>query len=144
MIFFAVRRWKVMTERPTRSGCSSRTQRLDRGAHAVLDEDQVGDHDVVGRIDVPGQRRERAVGHADGQGGHVLERVRHRQEEHVHGLGLAVAWRAGRGRLAPGWYARAQGACQALLGARKACNSLAGSAAPRLSGAALSRAAPTR
>ena len=63
---------------------------LDRGAHAVLDQDQVGHRDAMARIHVAGEGREGAVGHADGEGRHVLERVRHRKEEHVHATRLAV------------------------------------------------------
>ncbi len=43
-----------------------------------LDQDEVGDGDGVVRVEVAGERGERAVGHADGADGHVFERVRHR------------------------------------------------------------------
>jgi hypothetical protein len=35
-------------------------------------------------IDVPGERRQRPVGHADGDRRHVFERVRHREQQDVH------------------------------------------------------------
>ena len=43
--------------------------RLDRLARRTLHEDQVGDGDAVVRIDVAGQRRERAVRHPHRHGG---------------------------------------------------------------------------
>ena len=52
--------------------------------HAALGEDQVGHRDRVVPIDVAGQRRQRAVRHADDDRRHVLERVRHGEEQDVH------------------------------------------------------------
>ncbi len=59
-------------------------QPLERAADGRLDEDQVRNRHVVVRVDVAGERRERPVGHPDRHGGHVLERVRHRQQEDIH------------------------------------------------------------
>ena len=57
MIRSAVRRWNVITDSPTTSGWRSRDEALDGRAHAALGQDQVGDGDVVVRIDVAGERR---------------------------------------------------------------------------------------
>src|SRR2546428_14182923 len=58
---------------------------LDGGPYARLHEDEVGDRDAMMGIDVAGERGERAVRHADRYGRHVLERIRHREEQDVHG-----------------------------------------------------------
>ena len=63
----------------------SRTSRSTVARTRRLDEDQIGDRDAVMRIDVARQRRQRAVRHADRHRRHVLERIGHRQEQHVHG-----------------------------------------------------------
>ena len=84
----AVLRWKVITERPTTSGLIFAGQLLDRLAHPLLHENQVGDGDVVMRIDIACQRSERSVGHAHRDGGHVLEGVGHGQKENIHGVAL--------------------------------------------------------
>ena len=60
-------------------------QARDRRSDAALDEDQVGDRHAVVPVDVAGERGERAVGNPDRHRRHVLERVRHRQQEDVHG-----------------------------------------------------------
>ena len=86
----AVARWKVITDRPTTSGCALAHQPLDGRRDAALDEHEVGDGDLVMRIDVAGERRERAVRHPDGDRRHVLERVRHRQQEHPHAAKLTM------------------------------------------------------
>jgi hypothetical protein len=65
-------------------GRQARGQVGDRLDHATLDENEVGDGDVVMRVDVAGQRGERAVRHAHGNGRHVLERVRHREQQNLH------------------------------------------------------------
>jgi hypothetical protein len=90
----AVRRWNVITDRPTTSGLVAIEQGLDGRQDAVLDEDQVGDSDGVVRIDIPRQGRERAVRHADGDRRHVLERVGHRQQQDLH-RGLSRGKRCG-------------------------------------------------
>ena len=56
----------------------------DRLAHAVLDQDQIGDRHPMLWIDVPGQRAQRAGRHAHRQRRHVLERIGHRQQQDVH------------------------------------------------------------
>ena len=57
MTLKAVRRWKVMTERPTTSGWSSRTAGAHGRAHAPLGQDQVGHrHAVVVRPRSPPAR----------------------------------------------------------------------------------------
>ena len=48
-------------------------QALDGFAHAVLRQNQIGDGDAMLRIKVAGKRGERAVRHAYGDRGHVLE-----------------------------------------------------------------------
>ena len=67
-------------------------QPLDGGEDATLDEDQIGDGDVMTGTRVPGERRERPVGHPHRQGGRVLERVRHREKEHSHGSAAASGY----------------------------------------------------
>ncbi len=57
----------------------------DRLADPSLREHQVGDRDPVVRVHVAGQRRQRGVRDADRDGRGVLERVRHREEQDVHG-----------------------------------------------------------
>jgi len=47
----------------------------------MLDENQVGDGNLVVRIDIASQRAESAIGHAHSNAGHVLERIRHGQQE---------------------------------------------------------------
>ena len=59
-------------------------QPLDGGDDLGLDQDEVGDRDAMMRIEVAGQRRERAVGHPDHDRRHVLEGIRHREQEHIH------------------------------------------------------------
>ena len=87
----AVRRWNVITDRPTTSGACSLQQPLDGGQDAIVHEDEIGDGDAVMRVDIAGQRRERAVRHADGDWRHVLERVRHREQQDVHAREDSVA-----------------------------------------------------
>ena len=60
-------------------------QPIDRRADLALGEHQVGDGHAVVRVDVAGERAERRVRHADGHGRSVLERVRHREQQDVHG-----------------------------------------------------------
>src|SRR5207247_2070615 len=53
--------------------------------HVLLDQHQVGHrHPVVG-VQVAGEGGQGPVRHADGDRGHVLERVRHGEKEDVHG-----------------------------------------------------------
>ncbi len=56
----------------------------DDVAHAILNEDEIGDRDPVVRVDVARERRQGTVRHPDRHRGHVLERVGHRQQEDVH------------------------------------------------------------
>ncbi len=58
---------------------------LDRVGKGALSYVLVSDGDAVVGIDVGGQGRQRAVRHADRHGRHVFERIRHRQQEDVHG-----------------------------------------------------------
>ena len=46
-----------------------------------LHQDQIGNRDPVMSIDVAGERGERTVRNPDGHRRHVLERIRHRQQE---------------------------------------------------------------
>ena len=80
----AVLRWKVMTESPTTSGCVFGHEPLDGLSDPVLNEDQVGGGDVVVGVDVPGEGCQCPVRHPDGDRRHVLERVRHREQQDVH------------------------------------------------------------
>jgi hypothetical protein len=57
---------------------------FDRLFDAALDEDEIRDRHRVPRIEVAGERRQRTVRHADGDRRHVLERIRHRQQQDVH------------------------------------------------------------
>ena len=57
---------------------------FDRGPDARLHEDEVCDGHAVVRVHVAGERGERAARHPHREGGHVLEGVRHREQEHVH------------------------------------------------------------
>ncbi len=59
---------------------------IDRLSHAAVNEDEIGDRDRVLRIEIAGQRRQRAVRHAHRDRRHVLERIRHRQQQHIHGI----------------------------------------------------------
>ena len=77
-------RWKVMIDSPTTSGLELAHQALDGVADRPLHEDQVGDGDVVVRIDVAGERASAPFGIRIVTGGGVLERVRHREQEDVH------------------------------------------------------------
>ena len=71
---------------PDQLGLEIAHQPLDRAAHRRLHEHQVGDRDAVMRVDIPGQRRQRAVGHPDRHRRGVLERIGHRQEQNPHRL----------------------------------------------------------
>ncbi len=53
--------------------------------HRMRHEDEIGDGDGMVRVDVAGERRECAVGHAHAHRRRVLERIRHGEEQHVHG-----------------------------------------------------------
>ena len=81
----AVRRWNVITDRPTTSGAWSRRSRSTVASTRSLHEDEIGDGDVMVGIEVARERGQRAVRHADGDRRHVLERVRHREQQDVHG-----------------------------------------------------------
>ena len=63
-------------------------QLLDELRHgfddARLDENEIANRHAVMRIDVSGKRRQRAIRHPDGNGGHVFERVGHREQQNVH------------------------------------------------------------
>ena len=48
------------------------------------DQDEIGNGDLVVAVDVPGKRRQRTVGHPDGEHRRVLERIRHREQEDPH------------------------------------------------------------
>ena len=73
----------------------------------MLDEDEVGDRDVMVGIDVPRERRQRPVRHPHRQRRRVLERVGHREEQtFMNGLQNSCG---GRSLL----YARARG-CDSL------------------------------
>ena len=61
---------------------------LDRRPDGGLREDEVGDRDLMVRIDVAGERAERAVRHAHRDRRRVLERVRHREQQEAHGSGI--------------------------------------------------------
>ena len=69
-------------------------QPRDGLGHPTLRENQVGHGHPVMRIDIAGEGRKRAVGHADSHRGHVLEPVGHRQQENVHRLRAAytIVW----------------------------------------------------
>jgi hypothetical protein len=54
--------------------------RTDRALH----QNQIGDEHAMVRIDISSQRRQRAVRHANGDRRHVLERIRHREQQDVH------------------------------------------------------------
>jgi hypothetical protein len=65
-------------------GLQLANQPFNRLFDAGLHQDQVGDRHAVVRIDVAGERGERAVRHPDGDGRHVFERIRHREQQDVH------------------------------------------------------------
>ncbi len=75
-------------ERHHRKADELRLQLVHQPRHGRLNrrlrEDQIGDGDVVMRIDVSRQRRERTVRHADGERRCVLEGVRHREQQNLH------------------------------------------------------------
>ena len=52
--------------------------------HGMLDQHEVGDRDVVVRVHVAGERRQRPVRKPHCKGRRVLERVGHREEQNVH------------------------------------------------------------
>ena len=70
---------------PTTSGRCSRTRRSTVSLTWDCARIEIGDGDMVVRIDVAGQGRQRAVRHPDRHRRHVLEGIRHREQEHVHG-----------------------------------------------------------
>ena len=59
-------------------------QARDSFTNLAMNQDQVSHGHAVMRIDVPRQRRERAVGHADRDRWHVFEGIRHRKQQDVH------------------------------------------------------------
>jgi hypothetical protein len=65
--------------------CVRADERFHRLKHAALCEDQICHRDSVMPVHVAGQRRQCPVRHPDDDRRHVLERVRHGEEEHVHG-----------------------------------------------------------
>ena len=60
-------------------------QPRDRLANRTLRQDQVGNRHCVLRVDVAGQRRQRAVREAHRERRSVLERVGHREQQDFHG-----------------------------------------------------------
>ena len=60
-------------------------QPCDCCSHRRLHEDQIGNRDAVVWVDVASERGQRAVRHPDRDRRHVLEGVRHRQQQGVHG-----------------------------------------------------------
>ena len=78
----AVRRWNVITERPTTSGSRSRISRSTVGPHLRLRRGRDRrPTTLMVPIDIAGERRQRAVRHPHRQRRRVLERVRHREEQ---------------------------------------------------------------
>ena len=67
----------------------------DGVADVRLRENQIRDRDVMVRIDVAGERGERAVRHPDGERRRVLERIRHRQQQNSHDCSGTSDERAG-------------------------------------------------
>ena len=59
-------------------------QHLDGPAHRRLRQHEVGDGDLMVRVEVAGERRQRSIRHSDGHHGRVLERVGHRQQQNSH------------------------------------------------------------
>src|SRR5262249_42477775 len=59
---------------------------LHGSAHLSLDKNEIGDGDAVMVVNIARQRSECPIGHADRHRGHVLERVRHRQQKDVHSI----------------------------------------------------------
>jgi len=55
-----------------------------QAANLALNQNQVSDRHAVVRIDVSRKRSECAVGHANPDRRHVLEGIRHREQQHVH------------------------------------------------------------
>ena len=108
MIFCAVRALEGHDREPDHVGRVLAQQALDGLADRVLSEDEVGHGDPVVGIDVAGEGRQRAVGHADGDARHVLERVGHREKQDVH-----------LSRLLPRSYARFEVASRRLGRARE-------------------------
>jgi hypothetical protein len=75
-------------ERHDRHADDIRLQILDQPLHGCRDarsrQDEIGDRHVMVRVEIAGERRERTVRHADGDRRRVLERIRHREQKHVH------------------------------------------------------------
>ena len=69
---------------PDEVGLPLTDEPIDGLSDVALGENQIGDGHPVVAVDIAGQRAERAVRHADADRRHVLERVRHRDEEDVH------------------------------------------------------------
>jgi hypothetical protein len=49
-----------------------------------LDQNEIGHGDSMVRVNVPGERSESTVGHADANGRRMLERVRHGEKQNIH------------------------------------------------------------
>ena len=68
---------------------------VDQAPHRLGDvrlrQNEIGDDHAMVRVDVAGERRQRTVRHADGDRRHVLERIRHAQQEHIHRVLHALA-----------------------------------------------------
>ena len=68
---------------------------VDEAPHRLgdmrLHQNEIGDDHAMVGVDVAGERRQRAVRHADGDRRHVLERIRHAQQEHIHRVLHALA-----------------------------------------------------
>src|SRR5215467_10103737 len=69
---------------PHEVGLELSDESLHRFSDTRLDQNQIGDGYAMMRVEVTGERCERTVGHSNRQGGHVLERVRHGEQEHAH------------------------------------------------------------
>jgi len=61
---------------------------VDSLAHAAMGEDQIGNGDAVVIIHISRKRAQSAIGHADGNRRHVLERIRHGEQKDVHKASL--------------------------------------------------------
>ena len=57
---------------------------FDGRANGRLREDQIGDRNVVMRIEIACERSERPIRHPHRYGRRVLERIRHREQQDAH------------------------------------------------------------
>ena len=72
-------------------------QLFDGRSNTSLRQDQVGDSNLVVRVDVSGKRSERSVGHTNTNRGCMLERIRHGEQQYFQWRALSEEYQRSMG-----------------------------------------------